>query len=328
MHAIVASRAGGPDVLSLIKVPTPSITEHEVLIKVRAAGLNRPDLLQRRGLYPPPKGASTLLGLEVSGEIIACGRSVKNFSIGERVTALLSGGGYAEYAVAHATCTLKMPPSYSFIEAAALPETFFTVWSNLIDYGRLKAGQRLLIHGGAGGIGSAAIQLAKAFGATVIATAGSDEKCVFCQSLGADLSINYRKHEFVTAIEAYSGKNSINIILDMVGGDYCEKNYQIAAPEGRIIQIAFIAGQHALIDLRQLMQKRLIHTGSTLRNRNNVFKGAIARSLKKNLWPLLETGRIKPIIDRIFPLHEAAKAHTYMETGAHKGKIVLNISSN
>lgn len=323
MRAVVAVRPGGPDVLEIAMTPRPTPGEGQILIRVEAAGVNRPDVLQRMGQYPPPPGASHILGLEAAGTVAAVGRNVTRYREGARVTALLSGGGYAEYCVAHETNALPIPSGLTTVEAAAIPETYFTVWTNVFDRGDLKPGETLLLHGGTSGIGTTAILLAKAFGATVIATAGSDEKVRRCELLGADLGVNYRTDDFVARTLAATGGRGADVILDMVGGEYVSRNYAAAAVDGRIVQIAFMHGQKATVDLRLLMQKRLIHTGSTLRPRSAAEKAVIADALQARVWPLLETGRCKPVIDSVFPLNEAAKAHERLESGAHIGNIVL-----
>lgn len=325
MRAIAIADKGGPDVLKLIETNIPQIKDNEVLVRVFAAGVNRPDVFQRQGSYPPPVGASPLPGLEISGEIAKLGKAVKNWQEGDKVTALIAGGGYAEYAAVAADNVLPIPEGYDFIKAAALPETFFTVWSNVFDRAHLKAGEFFLVHGGTSGIGTIAIQLAKAFGAKVIATAGSDEKCDACRKLGADLAINYRSEDFVTKAFEFTNKHGVDVILDMVGGDYTNRNFKLAAPDGRIVQIASLSGSMATVNLNYIFVKRLVHTGSTLRPRDTQFKAAIADQLREKVWPLLEADKVCPVIDRIFPLEEAAKAHELMESSAHIGKIMLKI---
>ena len=325
MRAVVAPEPGGPDALMIELRPRPKPAERQVLIKVDAAGVNRPDVLQRMGAYPPPPGASDVLGLEVAGEIVALGPAATRHPLGARVAALVPGGGYAEYCVADEGSALPTPAGLTAIEAAAVPETYFTVWTNVFDRGALKAGETLLVHGGASGIGSTAIMLAKAFGARVIATAGSDEKAAACERLGADLGVNYRSDDFVARAVAFTGGLGANVILDMVGGDYVARNYAAAAVDGRIVQIAVMGGAKAAIDLRTLMTKRLIHTGSTLRPRSPAEKAVIAEALQARVWPLLEAGRCRPVIDSVFPLADAAKAHARMESGEHIGKIVLTL---
>jgi len=324
MRAVVASSPGGPEVLSLVERPVPTPGPGQILIRVEAAGVNRPDVLQRMGQYQPPPGASDVLGLEVAGEVAALGEGANLFSVGEAVTALLPGGGYAEYAVVHESNALPVPHSLSTLEAAAVPETFFTVWTNVFDRGALKPGEWLLVHGGASGIGTTAIQLAKAWGSKVITTVGSDEKAEACRKLGADVVVNYKTADFVAATREATGKGA-DVILDMVGGDYVSRNYVAAAMDGRIVQIAFLHGASPQVDLRPLMMKRLTHTGSTLRPRSIAEKAVIAEHLREKAWPLLEQGRAKPIIDSAFPLDQADKAHARMESSAHFGKIVLTI---
>ena len=303
-------------------MPTPG--PGQILIRVGAAGVNRPDVLQRLGQYQPPPGATDVLGLEVAGEVAALGEGASLYQVGEAVTALLPGGGYAEYAVVHESNALPVPHSLSIVEAAAVPETFFTVWTNVFDRGGLKAGEWLLVHGGASGIGTTAIQLAKAWGAKVIATVGTDDKAQACRKLGADVVVNYKTADFVAATREASGKGA-DVILDMVGGDYVSRNYVAAAMDGRIVQIAFLHGATPQVDLRPLMMKRLTHTGSTLRPRSVAEKAAIAEHLREKAWPLLERGEAKPIIDSTFALEEADKAHARMESSAHFGKIVLTL---
>ncbi len=324
MRAIVAPHPGGPEVLTLVERPVPTPGAGEILIKVMAAGVNRPDVLQRLGGYAPPPGASDVLGLEVAGDVAALGEGVAMHNVGDPVVALLPGGGYAEYAIAHESNALPAPQSLSMIEAAAIPETYFTVWTNVFERGGLKAGEWLLVHGGASGIGTTAIQLAKAFGAKVIATVGSDEKAQAAAKLGADVVVNYNAQDFVAVTRAATGKGA-DVILDMVGGDYVQRNYAAAAMDGRIVQIAFLRGATTQVDLRPLMMKRLVHTGSTLRPRSPAEKAEIAEHLREKVWPLLEAGRCKPIIDSTFPLDSADKAHARMESSGHFGKIVLTI---
>jgi NADPH:quinone reductase len=324
MRAVIAREPGGPEVLTLVERPVPAPGAGEILIKVAAAGVNRPDILQRQGHYAPPPGASDVIGMEVAGEVVALGEGVTMHGLGDDVTALLPGGGYAEYALAYEGVALAAPRALSRVEAAAIPETFFTVWTNVFDRGGLKRGEWLLVHGGASGIGTTAIQLAKAFGAKVITTVGSDEKIEACRKLGADVVVNHRTEDFVAATKAATGAGA-DVILDMVGGDYVSRNYAAAAVEGRIVQIAFLNGATPQVDLRLLMTKRLTHTGSTLRPRTPEQKAVIAEHLREHVWPLLEGGRLKPIIDSTFPLNQAAKAHARMESSAHFGKIVLTL---
>jgi NADPH2:quinone reductase len=324
MRAVVADTPGGPEVLTLVERPVPTPGPGQILIRVEAAGVNRPDLLQRLGNYKPPPGASDVLGLEVAGEVAALGEGASLYQVGEFATALLPGGGYAEYAVVHESNALPVPQSLSVLEAAAVPETFFTVWTNVFERGALKSGEWLLVHGGASGIGTTAIQLAKALGSRVIATVGSDEKANACRKLGADVAINYNTADFVAATREATGKGA-DVILDMVGGDYVVRNYAAAAVDGRIVQIAFLRGATPQVDLALLMTKRLTHTGSTLRPRSVAEKASIAEHLRETVWPLLEAGGAKPIIDSTFPLDQADKAHVRMESSAHFGKIVLTI---
>src|SRR5215468_10503712 len=321
---VIATRApGGPEVLVPEQRPLPVPGEGEVLVKIAAAGVNRPDVMQRQGLYPPPKGATDIPGLEIAGTVEALGAGVKRWKIGDAVMALVVGGGYAQYCPAHESHCLPVPPGLSMTQAAAIPETFFTVWHNTFERGRLKAGETLLVHGGSSGIGTAAIQIAKAFRARVITTAGSIEKCEACRKLGADLAINYRDEDFVAATKAATAGKGADVILDMVGGDYIERNYEAAAVEGRIVQIAFQGLPKATVDFRRIMLKRLTHTGSTLRARSVADKGAIARAVEEHVLPLLASGRVRPVMDSTFALRKAADAHARMETSAHIGKIVL-----
>jgi putative PIG3 family NAD(P)H quinone oxidoreductase len=323
MTAIAISAPGAPEVLVPEQRPCPHPQAGEILIKVTAAGVNRPDVMQRQGLYPPPPGASDIPGLELAGTVVERGPGAERFAVGAAVCALVTGGGYAEYAVAHETCALRVPEPLSMVEAAAIPETFFTVWHNVFERGALKSGETLLVHGGSSGIGTTAIQLAKAFGARVIVTAGSDVKCQRCLELGADYAVNYSSEDFVAAAKSATGGKGVELILDMVGGDYIERNYEAAAVEGRIVQIAFQGGPRAHVDFRRLMLKRLHHTGSTLRARPVVEKAAIARGIEQHVWPLIAAGKVKPVIDRTFPLAQAAAAHTLMESSGHIGKLVL-----
>jgi putative PIG3 family NAD(P)H quinone oxidoreductase len=306
------------------RVPTPAAGE--ILIRVHAAGVNRPDALQRSGSYAPPPGASDLPGLEVSGEVAALGGGVKRWRVGETVTALAPGGGYAEYCIVPETNALPVPHGFTFTEAAAIPETFFTVWHNVFQRGGLKEGETILIHGGSSGIGTTAIQLAKAFGATVLTTAGSEDKLRACLDLGADRAINYRDEDFVQAAREATDGRGPDVILDMVGGDYIDRNYAAAAQDGRIVQIAFLGGPKAKVDFSKLMVKRLTHTGSTLRPRTAEFKGRIASELEAHVWPLLAARKVAPVMDMIFPLKEAWRAHERMEEGHHIGKIVLDVA--
>jgi putative PIG3 family NAD(P)H quinone oxidoreductase len=326
MTAVAISQPGGPLVLKPEKRDVPEPGQGEILIRVRAAGVNRPDVQQRKGAYPPPPGASDLPGLEVSGEVVAVGEGARRWRLGDAVCALTPGGGYAEYAKVHESNALPVPQGFTLTEAAALPETFFTVWHNVFERGGLKAGETLLVHGGSSGIGTTAIQLASALGAYVITTAGSAEKCEACLKLGADHAINYREQDFVAAVKEATDRRGANVILDMVGGDYVGRNYDAAAVDGRIVQIATQGGAVASADFSKLMVKRLVHTGSTLRPRTVEFKGQIAAALEAQVWPLLAARRVVPVMDMIFPLREAWRAHERMEEGEHIGKIVLDVA--
>ncbi|MCP4563105.1 MAG: NAD(P)H-quinone oxidoreductase [Bosea sp.] len=323
MTAIGFDTPGGPEVLNPQQRPVPQPGPGQVLVHVAVAGVNRPDVLQRMGGYAPPPGASDIPGLEIAGRIVALGEGVSRYEVGDQVCALVAGGGYAEYAVVHEDNALPIPSGLSLEQAGALPETYFTVWTNVFQRGGLKKGESFMVHGGTSGIGTTAIQLAKAFGATVLATAGSDEKCAACRDLGADHAINYRTEDFVAAAKAATGGRGVNLILDMVGGDYINRNYDAAAESGRIVQIAFLNGPKAEVNFSRLMLKRLTHTGSTLRPRTIAEKAAIARELEEKVWPLLTEGRCKPVIHARFPLAQAAEAHRLMESNAHIGKIVL-----
>ena len=325
MTAIAITEPGGPMVLKPEKRPLPLPGPGEILIRVRAAGVNRPDVLQRQGAYPPPPGASDLPGLEVAGEVAALGDGVKRWRAGDPVTALTPGSGYAEFCLVDESNALPVPHGFTFTEAAAVPETFFTVWHNVFQRGGLKAGETFLVHGGTSGIGTAAIQLAKAFGARVIATAGSAEKCEACTKLGADRVVNYRSEDFVAAVKEATGGKGADVILDMVGGEYIARNYDAAAVDGRIVQIAFLQGAKASADFSKLMIKRLTHTGSTLRPRSVEFKAGIAAELERQVWPLLAERKIAPVMYMIFPLREAWRAHERMQEGEHIGKIVLDV---
>ncbi len=318
---------GPPDVLVEMRGPLPTLGPGEVLIKTCAAGVNRPDCLQRRGGYPPPPGASPILGLELSGEIVACGEGVPEDALGRNVAALVTGGGYAEYCAAAYELCLPLPEGMDLLEAAALPETYFTVWTNVFQRGRLQAGETMLIHGGSSGIGTTAIQLAKAFGARVLATAGSQEKCAVCETLGAERSINYREADFVTMVKEVTGGEGVDLIIDMVGAPYLERNIEALAVEGRLVQIAFLEGSKTEFNMAPVMRKRLTITGSTLRPRTVAQKRLIAEDLLEKVWPLLGKGQCRPIIHETFPLGEAAKAHALMESSAHIGKIMLRAGS-
>jgi NADPH2:quinone reductase len=325
MTAIAIREPGGPDVLVASEQPLPSPGEGEILVKVIAAGVNRPDVMQRQGHYPPPKGATEIPGLEIAGEVVELGRGTKRRKQGDKVMALVVGGGYAEYCLAFETHALPVPANLSMVEAAAIPETFFTVWHNVFERGKLAAGETLLVHGGSSGIGTTAIQLAKALGARVITTAGTPEKCEACRKLGADFAIDYKTEDFVALTKQATQGRGADLILDMVGGDYVGRNYEAAAVEGRIVQIAFLASSRVTVDLMRLMLKRLTHTGSTLRARAVADKAAIARAVENNVLPLIASGRVKPLIDSTFPLAQASAAHARMESGQHIGKIVLTL---
>lgn len=325
MKYIDFSEPGGADRLFVNEGPTPSLSDDEVLIKVSAAGVNGPDIMQRKGLYPPPPGASTVLGLEVAGEIVEVGAQVSTWQAGDLVCALVAGGGYAELAKTKASHCLPIPTGLTPIEAASLPETFFTVWSNLFDRARLKAGETLLVHGGSGGIGVSAIQLARSQGVTVYVTAGSAEKCQACRELGADAAINYREEDFVERIKVLTQGKGVDVILDIVGGDYINRNLKILALEGRLVTIAFSAGHKAEISIAPIMLKRLTWTGSTLRPQSDEAKAAIAASLRSHVWPLIANGSIRPVIHQTFPLHQVEQAHRLMESSAHIGKILLTL---
>jgi NADPH2:quinone reductase len=325
MTTIAIREPGGPNVLVARSEPLPAPGEGEILVKVIAAGVNRPDVMQRQGHYPPPKGATEIPGLEIAGEVVGLGRAVKRWKLGDKVMALVVGGGYAEYCLAFEGHALPVPASLSMIEAAAIPETFFTVWYNVFERGKLAAGETLLVHGGSSGIGTTAIQLAKAFGARVITTAGTKEKCEACRKLGADVAIDYKTRDFVAVTKEATQGRGADVILDMVGGDYVGRNYEAAAVEGRIVQIAFLASSRVTLDLMRLMLKRLTHTGSTLRARAVADKAAIARAVESSVLPLIAAGRVKPPIDSTFPLAQASAAHARMESGEHIGKIVLTL---
>ncbi len=325
MKYINITRAGGPEVLVPDEGELPSINATQVLIKVAAAGINRPDVFQRAGFYPPPPGASDIPGLEIAGEVIETGEYVDWPPKGARVCALVSGGGYAEYCAADADLCLPVPDGLNFVEAAAIPETFFTVWSNVFDRGGLQAEETLLVHGGSSGIGTTAIQFGKAMGAIVFVTAGSKEKCRSCIELGADLAINYREQDFVEQCNKVTDGRGVDVILDMVVGSYMNKNIGLAAADGRIVIIAGLQGFRAEVDFKPVMRNRLTITGSTLRARSVEFKAEIARKLKQQIWPWLESGKIKPVIHAVFPLADAAEAHRLMESNTHTGKIILSV---
>jgi NADPH2:quinone reductase len=327
MKVVEISEFGGPDVLKIVERPDPFPAPDEILIDVTAAGVNRPDVVQRYGKYPPPPGASDIPGLEVAGVVAALGSEVRGWSIGEPICALLAGGGYAERAsVPHEQC-LPIPKGLTAIQAAGLPETFFTVWTNVFQRGRLRAGETILIHGGTSGIGTTAIQLAKAFGARVLATAGSDEKCDAMRTLGAEHAFNYRSQDWVAEGKRATDGQGVNLILDIVGGDYIARNLDLLSLEGRLVQIAFLKSAKAEVDFSMLMRKRLTMTGSTLRPRTPAEKGVIARELLQQVWPLLENGTVAPVIHKVFPLADAPAAHRLMEESTHIGKIILSVRS-
>lgn len=323
MQAVAISAPGGPEVLQPITRPLPALQAYEVLIKVAAAGVNGPDLMQRKGLYPAPAGASDLPGLEVSGTVVAQGAAVQRWAIGNRVIALTNGGGYAEYVAVNAEHCLAVPQGISLLDAAGLPETFFTVWSNVFISAGLKAGETFLVHGGAGGIGTTCIQLGKAFGAKVIATDSPAARCQVCRELGADRVIDYRTEDFVEAVRTEGGAN---VILDIVGGPNIEKNFKAASPDARIIQLAFAVGSKVEINLMPVMLKRLTYTGSTLRTRSDAYKARIARELETRVWPLIAEGKIRTVTHSILPLAQAAQAHALMESSGHVGKILLQVA--
>ncbi len=326
MTAIAITEPGGPDVLKAQDAPVPTPGPGQLLVRVAYAGVNRPDVAQRNGSYPPPPGASELPGLEISGEIVATGPDTQRFKVGDSVCALTSGGGYAEYCLTDEPATLPVPEGLTLEEAAALPETFFTVWHNVFERGTLKSGDWLLVHGGSSGIGTTAIQLGVAFGAKVLATAGSTDKCTACEELGAARAINYRDEDFVAITKDITDGHGADVILDMVGGSYIDRNFSAAAADGHIVQIAFLEGAKAEVNFVRLMLKRLTYTGSTLRPRTVEVKGGIARALEEHVWPLIEAGKVKPVLDKTHDLKDAAGAHAYMEAGAHIGKIMLRVT--
>jgi NADPH:quinone reductase len=324
MTYIAAEGAGGPEVLRPATGPLPSLRRDEVLLRVEAAGVNRPDVMQRQGLYPPPPGASPILGLEVAGEVVAAGPEVQGVGPGNRVAALANGGGYAEYCAVPAAQCLPWPAGYHAVRAGALPETYFTVWANLFQLGRLQRGERALIHGGSSGIGVTAIQLAREFGAEAYVTAGTDEKCAACLRLGATAAINYRTQEFDQEIRRLTEGRGVDVVLDMIGAAYLARNLRSLAMDGRLVLIAFLGGAKAeQFDMTHVMTRRLTITGSTMRPRTTAQKGAIAAELREKVWPVLDAGRCAPVVHAVFPLAEAAEAHWLMESGAHIGKIVL-----
>jgi NADPH2:quinone reductase len=323
MRAVEISGPGGPEVLKPVSRPLPRVRPAEVLIEVHAAGVNRPDVLQRQGVYPPPPDASDLPGLEVAGRIVAVGESVTGWRIGDATCALANGGGYAEYCAVPAGQCLPIPKGLDFVQAASLPETCFTVWTNVFDRGALKSGETFLVQGGTSGIGVTAIQMVHAFGNRVFATAGSDEKCAACIRLGAEAAINYRTQDFVEVIKNATGGRGVDVILDMVGGDYVPRELKALATDGRLVLIAFLGGAKATVNLADIMVRRLVLTGSTLRARLPAAKADIARNLEEKVWPLVAAGKIQPVVHAVFPLDLAANAHSLMEGGAHIGKIVL-----
>jgi len=325
MTAVAISKPGGPEVLVPETRPMPKPGPGEILIKVQAAGVNRPDVAQRSGAYPPPPGASDLPGLEVAGEVAALGEGAIRHQLGDKVMSLVAGGGYAQYCVAQDAQAMAVPAAFSMLEAGATPETLMTVWHNVFERGALKPGETLLVHGGSSGIGTMAIQLATAFGSKVIVTVGSQDKADACLRLGAVRAINYKTEDFVAAVKAETSGAGANVILDMVGGDYIERNYETAAIDGRIVQIAFLGAPKATVNFTRLMIKRLTHTGSTLRPRSNADKAAMVAAIEAKVMPLLREGRIKPVMDSTFPLEQAAEAHRRMETSGHIGKIVLAV---
>jgi NADPH2:quinone reductase len=325
MIAISIAKPGGPSVLQPIEVAQPRPGPRDVLIRVTAAGVNRPDLMQREGKYPPPPGASDIPGLEVSGTVAACGSDVVRWREGSQVCALVSGGGYAEYCVAPDVQCLPIPSTVDLVSAGGIPETFFTVWTNVFERGRLRTGESFLVHGGASGIGTTAIQMARAFGARVFATAGTDEKCAACERLGADRAINYKTGDFLSALMLLTGDRGIDVILDMVGAPYFSRNVDLLALEGRLVQIAVLQGAKAEINLVRLLRQRITVTGSTLRSRTVDEKGAIAEAVEKAVWPLVEAEKIRPVVYATLPLKQAAEAHRLMESGSHIGKIVLTV---
>jgi NADPH:quinone reductase len=325
MTVVAISKPGGPEVLIPETRPVPQPGPDEILIKVEAAGVNRPDVSQRAGSYPPPPGASDLPGLEVAGEVVAVGANARKHKLGDKVMSLVAGGGYAQYCIAQDAQAMAVPASFSIVEAGATPETLMTVWHNVFERGALKAGETILIHGGSSGIGTMAIQLAKAFGAKVIVTVGSQHKADACTKLGADRAINYKTQDFVAEVKAATGGHGANVILDMVGGDYIERNYDAAAIDGRIVQIAFLGSPKATVNFTKLMVKRLTHTGSTLRPRSNADKAAMVAAIEAKAMPHLRDGRVKPLMDSSFQLEKAADAHRRIETSEHIGKIVLRV---
>jgi putative PIG3 family NAD(P)H quinone oxidoreductase len=327
MRAVAIREPGGPDVLTIVERSVPTPGEHEILVAVAAAGVNRPDVMQRQGHYPPPPGAPDIPGLEISGVVARLGSGARRFKEGDSVVALVPGGGYAEFCAVHESTALPLPEPLTLVEGAGVPETTFTVWQNVFQRGSLRPGEWLLVHGGTSGIGTTAIQLAKAFGAFVVATAGSDAKCRAAERLGADAAINYKSVDFAEAVREATRGHGADVILDMVGGDYLERNIAAAADEGRIVQISTLGGAVTKIDLRRVMHKRLTLTGSTLRNRPIAFKAELARSLAETVWPIIAKGRYKPVIDKLFPLEEVVEAHRRIDSGEHIGKIILTVAA-
>lgn len=325
MTVVAISKPGGPEVLVPEQRALPQPGPDEILVRVQAAGVNRPDVAQRSGAYPPPPGASDLPGLEIAGEVVAVGSNAKRHKIGDKVMSLVAGGGYAQYCIAQDAQAMSVPPALSIKEAGALPETLMTVWHNVFERGGLKSGETLLIHGGSSGIGTMAIQLAKAFGAKVFVTVGSQDKIDACLKLGADRAINYKTEDFVAVVKEETDKVGVNLILDMVAGDYVDRNYDAAAVDGRIVQIATLNGPKVTVNVAKVMVKRLTHTGSTLRPRSNADKAAMVAAIEAKVMPLLREGRVKPLMDSAFPLEKASDAHRRMETSAHIGKIVLEV---
>lgn len=326
MRYINISEHGGPEVMEIKEGEAPDPGKSEVLIKVHAAGVNRPDVMQRQGLYPPPPSASPILGLEVAGEVVATSNDVSAWSVSDRVCALTNGGGYAEYVAVPAGQCLPVPAGLSMEEAAALPETFFTVWANVFDRARLKPGERFLVHGGSSGIGTTAIQMAKSLGSRVFTTAGSAEKCAACQRLGADVAVNYHEQDYVKVLKEATDGQGVDVILDMVGGDYVARNLELAAKDGRIVSLSFIKGSRVQIDMIHILLKRLIITGSTLRPLSSEAKAGIAEKLRAKIWPLIESREIKPLIAARFPLEDAAESHKLIESSKHIGKIILTVA--
>jgi NADPH2:quinone reductase len=326
MRYINISEHGGPEVMEIKEGEAPDPGKSEVLIKVHAAGVNRPDVMQRQGLYPPPPSASPILGLEVAGEVVATSKDVSAWSVSDRVCALTNGGGYAEYVAVPAGQCLPVPAGLPMEEAAALPETFFTVWANVFDRARLKPGERFLVHGGSSGIGTTAIQMAKSLGSRVFTTAGSAEKCAACQRLGADVAVNYHEQDYVKVLKEATDGQGVDVILDMVGGDYVARNLELAAKDGRIVSLSFLKGSRVQIDMIHILLKRLIITGSTLRPLSSEAKAGIAEKLYAKIWPLIESREIKPLIAARFPLEDAAESHRLLESSKHIGKIILTVA--